>query len=127
MEAFGKLNQPPLSPPGWLFPVAWTILYILMGLASCYVWSSGASDTRKLRALSFYTLQLILNFFWSILFFCMGLYLFSFIWLLVLWAAILITSVLFHFIDCRAGKLMIPYFLWVTFAAYLNLGVYILN
>ncbi len=127
METFQTIKQPPLSPPGWLFPVAWTILYILMGLASYYVWSSKAHETRKVRALSFYTLQLILNFFWSILFFSMGLYLFSFIWLLVLWAVIIVTAVLFRFISDRAGKLMIPYILWVTFAAYLNLGVYLLN
>lgn len=126
MEAFKLLNKPPLSPPGWLFPVVWTILYILMGIASYII----ASSPRKLRAkdaLKVYGLQLVFNFFWSIFFFNLEAYLFAFIWLVILWILILITTILFYGISKPAGILMIPYLLWVTFAGYLNLAIYLLN
>lgn len=126
MEAFGALNQPPLSPPGWLFPVVWTILYILMGVASYLVVT--ARRSRMINpALTAYGAQLFFNFFWSIIFFNWQQYLFAFIWLLVLWVLILVTLSRFYRIDKRAGYLLIPYLLWVTFAGYLNLGIYLLN
>ena len=127
MKLFELVRKPPLAPPGWLFPVAWTILYILMGVASYLIWRSRASDIRKGRALTFYAVSLGFNFLWSILFFGFGLYLFSFIWLIILWVLIIICTVLFWYIDETAGKLLIPYLVWVTFAGYLNLGVWLLN
>lgn len=127
MKDFEGLRQPPLSPPGWLFPVVWTGLYVLMGIASYRVYTSPASQQRRDRALRLYGIQLGMNFAWTIIFFSLGLYLTAFIWLLVMWLLILITSLLFFYIDRKAGKLMVPYILWTTFAAYLNLGVYLLN
>jgi len=126
MEAFGALNQPPLSPPGWLFPVVWTILYVLMGVASYLVVTARRSRMTN-PALTAYGAQLFFNFFWSIIFFNWQQYLFAFIWLLVLWVLILVTLSRFYRIDKRAGYLLIPYLLWVTFAGYLNLGIYLLN
>ncbi|MBQ3073629.1 MAG: tryptophan-rich sensory protein [Ruminococcus sp.] len=126
MENFSSLNKPPLSPPGWLFPVVWTILFVLMGIASYIVLERGSfAETRT--ALFFYGVQLFFNFFWSIFFFNFELYYFSFLWLLALWVLIIITAVLFFRISKPAGYLMIPYILWVTFAGYLNLGIAILN
>lgn len=127
METFGMLEQPPLSPPGWLFPVVWTILYTMMGAASYFVLMSGADQSKVRTAILFYSLQLLFNFLWSVFFFNAGLYYFSFAWLIALWTLIIITTVLFFRISKTAGYLMIPYLLWVTFAAYLNLGVAILN
>lgn len=127
MDAFERMDQPPLSPPGWLFPVVWTILYLLMGYAWYRVSESGAPRDQISRARSAYTIQLVLNFFWSIWFFNLKLYLFSFVWLVALWAAILVTLIRFWRIDKVAGYLLIPYLAWVTFAGYLNLGIAILN
>ena len=127
MKSFESLNQPPLSPPGWLFPVVWTILYTLMGIASYLIYTSYAPKGKKKNALTAYGVQLFFNFVWSFLFFNFGLYTFSFIWILILLALIILTAVLFSKISKPAAYLMIPYILWVSFAAYLNLGVAILN
>ena len=127
MDTFETLNQPPLSPPGWLFPVVWTILYILMGIASYLVLTSGKSEENIRRALVLYGIQLAFNFLWPIFFFGLSAYLFAFIWLVALWLLILATTVSFYRISDIAGYLMIPYLVWVTFAGYLNLGVYLLN
>ncbi len=127
MDGFKILNKPPLSPPGWIFPVVWTILYLAMGLASYMVYKSAAPQYKKNNALLFYGFQLFFNFFWSIIFFRWEMYLFAFVWLMVMWILIIITTVKFWDINKIAGYLMVPYLLWVTFAAYLNLGIYILN
>lgn len=127
MNAFAALNKPPLSPPGWLFPVVWTLLYVLMGLASYLVLMSAQPRQTVGRTLGLYGIQLGVNFFWSIFFFNLSLYLFSFLWLILLWLLILATAERFYQISQTAGYLMIPYFLWVTFAGYLNFGVYLLN
>lgn len=127
MDTFETINKPPLSPPGWLFPVVWTILFILMGIDSYLVLVSGKPQGEINRALTVYGVQLIFNFFWSIFFFNFSLYLFSFIWLVLLWLLILATAVLFYRISKPAGYLMIPYLLWVTFAGYLNFQIYLLN
>lgn len=127
MDIFETINKPSLSPPGWLFPVVWTILFILMGIASYLVLVSEKPQGEINRALTVYGIQLIFNFFWSIFFFNFSLYLFSFIWLVLLWLLILATIVLFYRISKPAGYLMIPYLLWVTFAGYLNFQIYLLN
>lgn len=127
MEAFGQLNKPPLAPPGYLFPIVWTVLYTLMGIASYLILSSDASKEEIHNALFVYGLQLGVNFFWSIFFFNLEWYFFSFFWLLLLWSFILYTIVLFYRISKPAAYLLIPYLLWVTFAGYLNLGIAILN
>lgn len=127
MDSYGMLVKPPLSPPGWVFPVVWTVLYLLMGYASFLVLTFDASSADVRRAWLFYGLQLLANFIWPLLFFGGELYLTSLLWLIVLWILIFLTIWAFSKVDERAGDLLIPYILWVTFAAYLNLGVYLLN
>ncbi len=127
IRTYAALEQPPLSPPGWLFPVVWTILYVLMGIASYLVILSGGEKQQISDALSAYGLQLIVNFFWSILFFRFGEYLFAFVWLVLLWVLILRTLLLFQRLSRPAANLLWPYLAWVTFAGYLNLGVFLLN
>ena len=127
MDSFRLLNKPPLSPPGFLFPVVWTILYILMGIASYLVLTSGQSKTKIKDAMITYGLQLFFNFFWSIIFFNLEWYMFAFVWLVVLWVLIFNTIISFYEISKTAAYLLIPYLLWVTFAGYLNLGIYLLN
>ena len=125
METFSMIQKPPLTPPAIVFPIAWTILYILMGIASYFVFVS--DSPLKDSALRVYGIQLVFNFFWSIFFFNFGAYLFSFFWLLAMWLIIIICILLFFAIDKKAAYLMLPYLAWVTFAGYLNLGVYFLN
>lgn len=127
MEQFQTLRQPPLSPPGWLFPVVWTVLFLLMGIASYLVVRSHAPEKTVKRALIFYGIQLAMNFFWSILFFNLGLYLVAFFWLVLLWCMILLTTMQFSALDRRTIWLMLPYLAWVAFAGYLNLGIFFLN
>lgn len=127
MTTFSRVIKPPLSPPGILFPIVWTILYTLMGIASYLIVSSDAAKEDIQNAIFVYALQLGINFFWSIFFFNLEWYLFSFFWLLLLWVFILYTMVVFYRITKPAAYLLIPYLLWVTFAGYLNLGIAILN
>lgn len=127
MSTFSMLNKPPLSPPAILFPIVWTILYTLMGIASYLVLSSGKNQNDITTALIVYLLQLSINFFWPIFFFNLEWYLFAFFWLILLWILIRKTIQLFYPLSKTAAYLMIPYFLWVTFAGYLNLGIYLLN
>ena len=127
MADYRVMNQPPLSPPGWVFPIVWTILYLLMGYASYRVLVSGAEQEKIRKALTFYGAQLALNFIWPIIFFGFEIYLVAFFILIALWILIFLTIRAFSKIDERAGDLLLPYLLWVTFAGYLNLGVYLLN
>lgn len=127
MAEFELLNKPPLSPPGWLFPVVWTILFVLMGIASYLIYQQGTEKVKVRQALVIYGVQLLFNFFWPIFFFRFGWYLFSFLWLMILSVLILVMISKFRKIDETAAKLLVPYLLWVTFAGYLNLGVFLLN
>lgn len=124
---YQSINQPPLSPPGWVFPLVWTALYIAMGEAAYRVLTSGADKDQIKKALIAYGVQLFLNFLWPLFFFGGQMYLTAFIILILLWIAIFITTRRFSRIDENAGDLMLPYLLWVTFAGYLNLGVFLLN
>lgn len=125
MDGFKAAEHPPLTPPDFLFPVVWTILFILMGISAYLIFESN-SDLR-IPALAVYSVQLAVNFLWPVFFFTFQAYLFSFIWILLLWALIIVMIVLFSKISKPAAVLQIPYLLWVTFAAYLNLGIYLLN
>ena len=124
-EVYESLIQPPLSPPPWVFPVVWTLLYILMGIAAYRVWVT--DDPGRERALTLYGAQLLFNFFWPQIFFSARLYGLALIWIVVLWVLVLLTQHRFARIDRTAGILMLPYLLWVTFAVYLNAGVWYLN
>lgn len=127
MASYKQLAQPPLSPPGWVFPIVWSILYLLMGEASYRILTSGQAAGKIKTALIAYGVQLLLNFLWPLLFFGQELYLTAFFLLVLLWVAIFVTIRLFAQIDRRAADLLLPYLIWVTFAGYLNFGVYLLN
>ncbi len=123
--SYSEFNKPSFAPPSFLFPIVWTILYILMGISSYIIYSS--NDARKEKALTTYKLQLMFNFFWSILFFGFSQYLFAFIWLMALIVLIVIMICQFYKISPFAAYLQIPYLLWCLFAAYLNYTIYTLN
>ncbi len=124
MDTFKELVKP-INVPGILFPIVWSILYLLMSV-SCYLITE-SKDKNKDSAILIYAIQLIINSVWSLIFFGFGAYLFAFIWLLLLLALIIVMIVRFYNIDKRAAYLNIPYVLWVIFAGYLNLGIYLLN
>lgn len=127
MGNYTVMNQPPLSPPGWIFPIVWSILYLAMGYASYRILMSDADKADIKQALTFYGIQLVLNFLWPIIFFSLQWYWVAFVWLVLLWVFIYLTMRMFGTIDDTAENLLIPYLLWVTFAGYLNLGVALLN
>lgn len=118
--------KPPLSPPAILFPIVWAILYALMAIAVARTQLKGKSTLQE-RCLLIYILQLAFNFCWSIYFFNFQAFGFAFIWLMVLWGLIIWMALTFRKVDKAAAWLIVPYLLWVTFAAYLNAGVYLLN
>ena len=124
IKVFVTIEKPPLSPPGWLFPIVWTILYLFMGIASYLVLTSSKSNQ---TALTLYGIQLVFNFIWPLIFFNRQQYLFAFIWLVLLWLSILATIIPFDSISKPAKYFMLPYLLWVTFAGYLNFAIYLLN
>ena len=125
MQLFDSINKPPLAPPKWLFPVAWTILYIMMGIASYFLYKADSEEGRE--ALVLYGIQLFFNFWWSIIFFNLKAYWFAAIWLFTMWIIILILLIKSKKIDVRSFWLLLPYFIWTTFAFYLNFGIAVLN
>lgn len=127
MDIYSTINRPALSPPSYLFPIVWSVLFILMGISSAIIYLSDAKPDDKRSALSIYAVNLAVNFFWSIIFFNMRKYLFSFIWLILLAITIIAMIGKFKKISKTAAYLQIPYLLWVIFAGYLNLMIYILN
>ena len=127
MQMYAEMIQkPPLSPPAILFPLVWTILYALMGIGAARIAASADGNIRS-RALNVFVVQLVVNFFWSLIFFNAQAYGFALVWLLLLWVLIIAMILLFWPVDRLAALLQIPYLLWVTFAAYLNYGVWRLN
>lgn len=126
MEAYNALVKPALTPPDIVFPIVWSILYALMGISAARIWLTPPSHART-RSLRLFTVQLIVNFFWSILFFNLQAFGFAFIWLILLWVLILLMILSYREIDKTAALLQIPYLLWVTFAGYLNFMVWMLN
>ena len=120
------IQKPPFSPPGWLFPITWTVLYILMGIGAGLVHATPESKVRNL-GLNFMIAQLIVNFFWPLFFFRLQVYGFSLLWLIILWGLVLCMVLRFRKVVPIAAELQIPYLLWLPFAAYLNAGVWWLN
>ena len=120
------VRKPPFSPPGIVFPIAWGVLYLLMGIGAARVYLSPVSRARS-RSLFLYLLQLAFNFFWSTIFFNIRAYGFALVWLCALWLLILAMILAFRQVDPLAARLQIPYLLWVLFAGYLNAGVWVLN
>lgn len=125
MAIYAQLNKPFLAPPGFLFPIVWTGLYILMGISSYLVYLS--KDYTKQAALYMYATQLAVNFLWPIVFFVFEQYFLAFLILIVLWIMVLIMIASFHSIHRLAGILQYPYILWLSYALYLNAGIVIFN
>ena len=124
---YQSLNKPSFSPPSYVFPIVWTILFFLMAVASYRIWLVGKSGGDVKKALTLYGIQLILNFFWSIIFFRFNLLGLAFIELLLLLIFILLTTFEFYKHDKIAAYLMIPYIIWVSFAGVLNYAIWMLN
>ncbi len=130
-ESFNAFAQPPLAPPAWLFPVVWTILYLMMGVASYLIYRVKVNNWRERRLrvaeLAIFYVQLIFNFAWTLIFFNSDMKYFAFGWLIAMWLMIL-AFILMAFRNRKAAAwLMVPYILWCTFAAYLNIAIAILN
>lgn len=125
-EYIATVIKPPLTPPGWVFPVVWSVLYFLMGAGAARVYLTPASNARS-KALGVWLLQLGINFFWSIIFFNLRSFLLAFVWTMLLWGLVIWMIVLFFRVDKGAALLQLPYLIWVTFAAWLTFGVWRLN
>lgn len=124
---YSTITTPPLNPPSILFPIVWTILYLLMGISSYLVYVSYASKATKRSALEIYFFQLLVNFVWPIIFFNYRLFLVAFVWILLLIFLVVFMIIRFFKASKTAALLQIPYLLWITFASYLNLAIFILN
>lgn len=122
---FAGLQEPPLTPPEWVFPIVWSILYILMGVAAYLTWATRDPEVSTL--LTPYFWQLGVNVLWPFFFFRLEWRLFAFFWLLLLVALISLTMARFRRVSATACWLLLPYLLWTLFAGYLNLGFYLLN
>jgi len=128
MRIYSEVNTPPLSPPSIVFPIVWSILFLLMGISAAMIYTSdNASLGERKKALYIYALSLFFNFTWSLIFFNLREFLFAFIWLVALFVLILKTIIEYYKINKVAGLLQIPYAIWVAFAGYLNFGIYLLN
>ena len=120
--------RPPLTPPSILFPIVWSVLYTLMGISAAIVWTKRDIDPDSAYdGLKAYVFQLIMNFFWSLIFFNMGAYWFAFVWLFIMEVVIIYMIVRFYSVSPLAAYLQIPYAVWCLFALYLNLMTAILN
>lgn len=126
MEAFASIPKSSLTPPGIVFPIVWSVLYLLMGISGARIYLA-APGTSRSRGLWLYVFQLIFNFFWSLFFFNLQAFGFSFLWLLVMWGLVLMMILSFAKVDRPAAYLQIPYLAWVSFAGYLNLTTWLLN
>ena len=120
------IRQPPLSPPAIVFPIVWGILFLLMGVSAARIYAAPASPDRT-RGLRLFAIQLAFNFFWTLIFFNLGMYLLAFFWLLALIALVAWMILRFRTIDRTAALLQVPYLLWLIFAGYLNLSIVLLN
>ena len=119
-------QKPPLTPPGWVFGIVWTVLYGLMGFSAGRIFASPESRDRS-RSLNLFIAQLVVNFFWSPIYFNTGAYGFALIWLVLLWVLVVLMIRQFDRVNRTAALLQIPYLLWLSFAAYLNWSVWLQN
>lgn len=125
MAAYEEVNKSPLTPPAVVFPIAWTVLYVLMGVGMALVWERDGPQERQ--ALGLWIAQLAMNFGWSLIFFNAQAYGFALLWLILLWLLILAMTLTFHTVRPLAAYLQIPYLAWVAFAGYLNFAICRLN
>lgn len=121
-QSYATLYQPPLAPPGWVFPVVWTVLYVLMGVASYLIVQNPTGEARG-SALCYYVVQLVVNLLWPVIFFRFEAYATAFFWLVLLWYLVFVTYQKFSELNRVAGLLLLPYLAWLTFAGYLNLAI----
>lgn len=121
------LNKPLLNPPNWVFGPVWITLYFLMGIALFLVWNKGLDKPFNRNAFILFIIQLVFNSLWSIVFFGLHQLLISVFVIIILWLLIFINIVQFGKISEAAAYLLLPYILWVSFASYLNIAIYILN
>jgi len=124
---YATLKKPSFTPPDGVFSPVWVTLFVLMGIAAFLVWNKGLSDQRVKIALSIFVVQLILNFLWSVMFFGLRSPLVGLIEIVVLWVVILLSILYFLKVSNIAGILLVPYILWVSFAAVLNFSIWRLN
>ena len=124
---YAMLKKPSFTPPNWLFAPVWTTLFVLMGISAFLVWRKGLNDKQVKISLCIFGAQLILNILWSVMFFGLKSPLAGFIDISILWLVILFTILNFFKISKTAGILLVPYILWVSFAAILNISIMILN
>ncbi|MFH1002611.1 MAG: TspO/MBR family protein, partial [Chloroflexota bacterium] len=124
---YAALAKPAFTPPNWLFAPAWVTLYLLMGVAAAVVWQKGLAERRHQTALVIFLVQLVLNVLWSVVFFGLESPLYGVVVIVALWLAILLTIIRFYPISTLAGTLLLPYLGWVSFAAALNVAVFMLN
>jgi benzodiazapine receptor len=124
---YASLNKPSFSPPNWIFGPVWTLLYALMGVAAYLIWQRGIEKPAVRSALLIFSFQLILNFLWSFFFFKLQSPLYALIEILFLWVLILATIIRFYQLDKKAGLILVPYLLWVSFATFLNFYIVKLN
>ena len=127
MDIYNRIISPPLSPPGYVFSVVWSILYILMGISLYIVRESRVNSSDKSVGYLFFGAQLVFNFLWTIVFFNLEWYVFAAIWLVLLIVLIALNIFYFGKVNSVAAALLIPYLLWCAFALYLNVGIVILN
>jgi benzodiazapine receptor len=124
---YASLQKPAFNPPNWLFAPAWITLYLLMGVAAFLIWRQGLKQKGVKAALVIFLVQLVLNALWSVVFFGLQSPLWGVVVILALWIAILLTILRFFKLSTAAGSLMLPYILWVSFAAVLNIAIFMLN
>lgn len=121
------LNKPAFAPPNWVFAPAWTLLYLLMGIAFFLIWQKGWKKKKTRVAAAYFFVQLALNFLWSPVFFGLRSPLWGLIVITALWLAIALTMKKFYEVSRTSGFLLVPYLMWVTFAAILNAAIMVLN
>jgi tryptophan-rich sensory protein len=124
---YPTLSMPALNPPAWVFGPVWTTLYALMGIAAFLVWRNGWKQKKVRKALLVFGIQLILNTLWSVIFFGLHNVALAFVEILMLWLSILLTIVYFYKVSRAAAYLLVPYILWVSFAVYLNMAIWMFN
>ncbi|MBR2619638.1 MAG: tryptophan-rich sensory protein [Firmicutes bacterium] len=126
MRGFDDVMQSELTPPGIVFPIVWFVLYALMGIGAARI-RLAEESLEQVKALLIFSLQLAVNFFWSIIFFDLQAFQFAFWWLLILWVLIILMIIAYHKVDKLAAYIQIPYLLWVTFAGYLTYMTWMMN
>lgn len=127
MDVYRGIEKPIFAPPAIVFPIVWTVIYILMGVAAYRIYIKNKEGVDDKDAYFFYIIQLILNFMWSFIFFTFRLYGISFLWIVLLFIFVVITFIKFIKIDKIAGALLIPYMIWLVYAGFLNFFIWFFN